>query len=135
MWVKLGNVSPKEGYRNTIDPDLYELADLKAMCAQMNLPTDGSKEQLAYILSDVVRYKKIEANSAVVTKFSFPENDIDDVYAVFRGVLDVYAKAHSYDPPSWVESDNDSMARMLANEYKCPMGRPLDEEYLENNII
>lgn len=133
MWVKLGNTSPKEGYRNTVNPDHFTQNELEEQCKLLNLPSDGDKTELAYLLSDYVQYKRIDSDITVVTKFSFPDDDV--ISEAFATVKDVYIKAHSYTLPKWVESDVDELAKLLAVEFNCQIGRPLDEGILENNLI
>lgn len=59
-----------------------------------------------------------------VTIFNVP--DTLDVGQALLTVSQVFASHHSDAPPAWVESDDETIAAVLARQYGCPVGRPVD---------
>jgi hypothetical protein len=57
-----------------------------------------------------------------VTRFVIPDDVGPD--EAFRTVTDVWKGYHSADPPAWVESDSDELARRLGGYWNATVGRP-----------
>jgi len=64
-----------------------------------------------------------------VTVFDVP--DSVDVGQALLTVSQVFASHHSDAPAAWVESDDETVAAILARQYNCPVGRPTD--WVEGN--
>lgn len=63
-----------------------------------------------------------------VTLFGIPpQTPLSEALVTVRAVWD---RNHSFDPPEWVESDDEVLEMLLASEFNCAVGMPDDWEGL-----
>ncbi|GAC1529553.1 MAG: hypothetical protein NVS3B1_21350 [Marmoricola sp.] len=76
--------------------------------------------------NDVVQYTFTEADAPVVTNVVFPDGlslvEQLQTIAMPGGVW----SNHGSENPLWVESDNEALAQLLAQQFNCPVGAPAD---------
>jgi hypothetical protein len=110
MWVKLGNPSPVEHVNDATDDDPDRRTRQALRLA------DGKDETVT-----TVRFP--DAQVGEDGKVLVPAMGLNEA---FRNVTDASGglwQAHSDGPPSWVQSDDEDLARMIAREYGCEIKR------------
>jgi hypothetical protein len=137
MNVTLGNDSAIEGYKNPFERDLYTHDMLVKKAGEIGVslkvvPKDGDAGEdapddlLAARIQDFVHHRPAPGHR--VTHVGAPLGSRIDL--VFReivapgGIWDNHAAKGS--KAVWVESDDPALAKMLADYFGCPIGRPAD---------
>jgi hypothetical protein len=129
MFVELGNETAKAGYREEVDPQDHSAEDLKALAEAEGVSTEGNKEHIAARLSAKVRFTDV-SDVPRVTTARFPEgvslgeafNSVTNV----GGIWDHHGGLEN--KPTWVYSDSDGLAALLAEHFGCKVGQPGDVE-------
>lgn len=120
MIVQLGNPSPHHNLRVAVDPADYKADELRTM-AEGQVDTSGTKEDIAARLSALdnfvpVPFEAYEGDEAITT-INVPEGvSLGEAFTTITAPKGVWAN-HSAEPPSWVASDNDALATILASHF------------------
>ena len=117
MHVWLGNQKPKQGRTTEVNPDDYPLADLQASAKAKGIDGSGTKAEIAARLSAVVEFTAMDGASE--TEVHFPDGtSVVEAFQTITAASGVWSY-HSDSPPSWVTSDSDSLATLLADHFNC----------------
>lgn len=144
MNVKLGNISAHDAYYpyaavsrhdpspldDLSDGEVVERAKDAGVSTELwvggELVGPADRATVQSRLEAVVAYRPLPGNR--VTELGINETNLADA---LRTITVGLWPACSPEPPSWVESDSQGLALVLAEYYNCPVGRPDDWEGLE----
>ena len=107
MIVEMGNATPNPNIVDHGDPCVYTWTDNGGEYTHVAEGRPNGKDALVHVLSSVVTRLPDHEAFVSVTR-DWPN--------------------HSDVPPTWVTSDNEDLAQMLAEAYGCPVGKPEDVE-------
>lgn len=136
MRVEFGNVAPKNGIKEEVNPKDHSADELRQMAQSRGIPLvgDENKELVARYLSDTPVFHDI-AGPATSTFITPDDWDAMETFQAITAPVRGFWVNHSNAAPAWISTDDPLLATLLCQYFKCENKTPEDVESTHHTLF